>query len=123
METGLKYTSEMTVEERHLAMNIGSGDLPVLGTPVMLSLMENAAMNAVKGTLHEGETTVGSFISSTHVRPTKQGDTIHAEATLTAIEGRKLTFKVVASDSKGIIGEGEHIRYIINIEKFLSKLV
>ena len=123
METGLRYVSEMTVEERHLAMNVGSGDLPVLGTPVMLSLMENAAMNAVKDSLNEGETTVGSFLSSSHVRPTKHGDTIHAEAVLTAIDGRTLTFKVVASDSQGVIGEGSHIRYIINIEKFLSKLV
>ncbi len=122
MEKGLKFTSEMVVEERHLAKSVGSGDLPVLGTPVMMSLMENAAMNAVSASLAEGESTVGSYIEASHIRPTALGDTVCATATLTAVEGRKLTFRVEAADSKGNIGEGSHVRYIINIEKFLAKM-
>lgn len=122
MEIGLSHTSTLKVEECHLAMNVGSGDLPVLGTPVMMSLMENAAMLAVAAELGEDESTVGSQIESSHLHPTAPGDTIEATATLKAVEGRKLTFHIEATDSKGKIGEGTHTRYIINKTKFLSKL-
>lgn len=118
----MRYTSEMVVEERHLAINVGSGDLPVLGTPVMMTMMENAAMKAVAPALGEGESTVGAYIESSHVRPTALGDTIHATAELIDVDGRKLTFHIAAEDSKGIIGEGKHVRYVINVEKFLAKL-
>lgn len=122
MNIGLSHTSSLVVEDRHLALNVGSGDLPVLGTPVMLTLMENAAMLAVSPELGDDESTVGSMITSSHVRPTAPGDTITATATLEAVEGRKLTFRVEAHDSKGAIGEGSHVRYIINKTKFLAKL-
>ena len=122
MEKGMRYTCEMVVEERHLAMYVGSGDLPVLGTPVMMTMMENAAMKAVENALGDGESTVGAYIESSHVRPTALGDTIRATAELIEVEGRKLTFHVAAEDSKGVIGEGKHVRYVINVEKFLAKL-
>lgn len=122
MNIGLSHTSSLVVEDRHLALSVGSGDLPVIGTPVMLSLMENAAMLAVSPELGDDESTVGSMITSSHVRPTAPGDTITATATLEAVEGRKLTFRVEAHDSKGVIGEGSHVRYIINKTKFLAKL-
>ena len=112
----------MVVEEGHLAQNVGSGDLPVLATPVMIMLMENAAMLAVADEISDEESTVGAQISATHLRPTPLADTITATATLTAVEGRKLTFAVVAEDSKGVIGEGTHVRYIINRERFVSKI-
>lgn len=122
MNIGLTYTSSLKVEEQHLACNVGSGDMRVLGTPVMLTLMENAAMNAVAPELTSEESTVGGQISSSHLHPTPLGDEIRATATLTAVEGRKLTFRIEAYDSKGLIGEGEHLRFIVNREKFLSKL-
>lgn len=122
MEIGLTYTSRMVVEEGHLAQNVGSGDLPVLATPVMIMLMENAAMLAVADEISSEESTVGAQISVAHLRPTPLADTITATATLTAVEGRKLTFAVVAEDSKGVIGEGTHVRYIINRERFVSKI-
>lgn len=122
METGLSHTSTLTVTEKDLAIHIGSGDLNVLATPAMMALMENAAMLAVKEAVGEGNTTVGSQISSSHLKPTACGQTITATATLTAVEGRKLTFHVTASDEQGLIGEGEHIRYIVNADKFMSKL-
>lgn len=121
MEAGITYTSTMTVEEKHLACNVGSGDLPVLGTPVMMALMENAAMLAVKDHLEEGQSTVGGFISSSHLKPTAVGRTVTATAELTAVEGRKLKFKVSAADETGVIGEGEHLRFIIDKEKFMKK--
>jgi predicted thioesterase len=101
---------------------IGSGDMAVLATPAMVALMENAAMLAVALKLEEGETTVGSMISTSHLKPSKIGNSISAIAELTAIEGRKLTFKIEAYDGETLIGEGEHIRFIVNREKFLSKL-
>ena len=113
MEVGLTHTSTLTVESKHLAANVGSGDLEVLATPAMMALMENAAMEAVKDALAEGQTTVGGQISSSHLRPTAPGQTV---------EGRKLTFKVTAHDDKGVIGEGEHIRFVVDRQKFMAKL-
>lgn len=122
METGISHTSEMVVTEDKLALNVGSGDLRVLGTPAMMALMENAAMLTVAPHLAEGDTTVGGHISSSHLRPTACGHKVTATATLTAIEGRKLTFKITAQDENGVIGEAEHLRFIVNREKFMGKL-
>ena len=122
MENGLTHTSTLTVEERHLAARVGSGDLEVLATPVMMSLMENAAMEAVKDALDEGATTVGGFISASHLKPTALGRTITATAVLESVEGRKLTFRVTAQDGDGLIGEGTHIRFVVDRRKFMSKL-
>ena len=112
----------MRVMEGNTAEFIGSGDMAVLATPAMVALMENAAMLAVSLKLEEGETTVGSMISTTHLKPSKVGNMVSAVAELTAIEGRKLTFKIEAYDGETLIGEGEHVRFIVNREKFLSKL-
>lgn len=122
MEKGLTYTSKTIVNKNNTALALGSGDMEVLGTPAMLALMENAAMNSVCSHLPEGSTTVGSMIESTHIRPSAIGETITATATLEEIENRKLTFKVTAADSKGPIGEGTHIRYIVDRKRFLGKL-
>ncbi|MCD8317915.1 MAG: thioesterase family protein [Paraprevotella sp.] len=122
METGLTHTSTLTVESRHLAVHVGSGDLEVLATPIMAALMENAAMMAVKEALDEGMTTVGGHLSTSHIKPTAPGQTVCATATLTAVDGRKLTFKVTARDEYGTIGEGEHIRFIVDRQKFMAKL-
>ena len=122
METGLTYTSQMKVEERHLACNVGSGDLRVLATPMMMALMENAAMMAVAPYLEDGQSTVGGQISSSHLKPTGLGHIVTATAELVEIDGRKLRFKVSASDEAGVIGEGEHLRFVISREKFMSKV-
>ncbi len=122
LESGLKHQSVMVVTEGNTANFIGSGDMEVLATPAMVALMENAAMMAVALHLEEGETTVGSMISTTHLKPSKIGRSISAIAELTEVEGRKLTFKITAYDGDVVIGEGEHIRYVVNREKFLAKL-
>ena len=122
MEKGLSYTSTVVVSSENVAKNVGSGSLDVFATPAMLALMENAAMNAVAGDLPGGSTTVGALLNVKHVRPSKLGDTVKATATLVDIDGRKLTFNVVAVDSKGVIGEGKHERFVVDIERFLSKL-
>ena len=121
METGLTYTSTVTVSEENIAATMGSGDLEVFATPAMVALMENEAMNAVVE-LPEGATTVGAMMNTTHIKPSAMGDTVSATAVLKEVAGRKLTFEVHAKDSKGVIGEGMHVRYIVDREKFMSKL-
>lgn len=123
MNTGLKHTSAMEVTDSKTAASMGSGDLSVLATPAMLALMENAAMLAVAPELPEGSTTVGGHISSSHLMPTPVGATVTATATLTAVEGRKLTFHVEAHDEAGnLLGEGSHLRFVVDRERFVSKL-
>lgn len=123
MEKGLTYTSTLTTEMSHTALEMGSGDMHVLATPTMVALMENAAMNAVSEHLPKGSTTVGGMINTTHLKPSPLGETVQATAVLTEIEGRKLTFSIQAKDSKGdVIGEGTHIRFVVDRERFLSKL-
>ena len=114
LEKGLKHISRTVVQPDNFALTMGSGDLPVLATPALVALMENAAMLAVAAELPEGATTVGAKMDMTHVRP--------SEATLVEVEGRKLTFSLVARDSADVIGEGTHIRYIVDRAKFLLKL-
>lgn len=122
METGLTFTASVTISEANTAATLGSGDLQVFATPAMVALMENAAMRAVAPQLGEDDTTVGALMNTTHIKPSALGDTVRATATLKEVDGRKLTFDVKAEDSKGLIGEGTHVRYIVNRQKFMSKL-
>lgn len=123
MEIGKKYISTLVVEEKHLACNVGSGDLRVFATPMMMALMENAAMLCVADELDDNSSTVGGHILSSHIKPTGMGHTVTAMAELIAVEGRKLKFKVSASDDEGLIGEGEHIRFIVDKTRFMSKIM
>lgn len=122
MDIGLKYQSRVVVSADNTALKLGSGDMEVFATPAMIALMENAAMNAVASSLDEGATTVGTMMRSSHVKASAVGATITAEAELVAVEGRRLSFVVKAWDEKGTIGEGEHERFIVDRERFLSKL-
>jgi predicted thioesterase len=87
----------------------------------MVALMENAAMNAVAPYLPEGSTTVGAEINTTHIKPSALGAGITARAILSAIEGRKLIFYVEAYDGDSCIGKGSHVRFIVDIERFMAK--
>ena len=122
MEIGLSYTSTLTVDETNTAITLGSGDMPVLATPAMMALMENAAMNAVKECLPEGRTTVGGHIESSHIKPSPIGSTVKATAVLEKIDGRKLYFKISAHQGEALTGEGTHLRFIVDRERFLSKI-
>lgn len=122
LETGLTHTSSLTVTEALTAKAMGSGDMPVLATPAMMALMENAAMLAVAPELPEGSTTVGGHIESSHLKPTPLGAEVKAEATLTKVDGRKLYFTVKAMQGDAVIGKGTHLRFIVDREKFMSKL-
>ncbi len=122
METGLTYTSTMEVTAEKTAVAVGSGDMPVLATPMMMALMENAAMLAVSPHLAEGETTVGGQIESSHLAPTAVCKTVSATATLVKVEGRKLFFEIEAYEGDKLLGKGTHLRFIVNREKFLGKM-
>ena len=119
---GMTFTSETIVALSNCAVTMASGDLEVFATPAMVALMENAAMNAVAQALPQGSTTVGAEMNTTRIKPSAIGSRVQATATLTAVEGRKLTFAVEACDSVGTIGKGTHVRYIVDKERFMAKL-
>ena len=118
----MTFTSETVVALSNCAVTMGSGDLEVFATPAMVALMENAAMNAVAQALPQGVTTVGAEMNTTHIKPSAIGVKVRATATLTAVDGRKLTFDVEACDEVGTIGKGTHVRYIVDKERFMAKL-
>lgn len=122
LETGLSAQSRTTVSAENTAAAMGSGDLAVFATPAMVALMEHAAMKAVAAELPDGATTVGSEMNCTHIKPSALGAEITATAVLTEVDGRRLTFNVGARDPEGLIGEGVHIRFIVDRERFMAKL-
>jgi thioesterase family protein len=122
LQENLIGTATVKVTEANTAATMKSGSLTVFATPAMCALMEEAACAAVNTHLEVDSGTVGISLNITHDRATALNDTVTATATLTKIDGRKLTFSVEAKDSKGIIGKGTHERFIINNEKFMSKV-
>ena len=122
LKEGLAHTSKLVVGEKNTALAMVSGDLEVLATPAMLALMENAAMLAVANKLPEGASTVGGHIACSHLVPTKVGEEVEATAVLNKVEGRKLYFSVTAKQRDTIIGEGEHLRFMIDRKRFLARL-
>ncbi len=122
IEVGLKHTSTLVVTDDVTAVKIGSGDMAVLATPAMMALMENAAMLAVVDELSEGCTTVGGHIASSHLKPSKVGDTVTATAEVVKVDGKKIEFKVSAYSGDVLIGEGSHLRFVVDRERFLSKI-
>ena len=122
VEVGLKHTSELTVTDAVTAVRMGSGDMPVLATPAMMALMENAAMLALADELPEGSTTVGGHIASSHLRPSKIGDVVRAIAEVTKVDGRKIEFNVSAYSGDVLLGEGTHLRFVVDRERFMSKI-
>jgi predicted thioesterase len=118
LQPGLKGKVEIVVGEGHTAPHVGSGRVHVLATPVMVNLMEAAALQAVEGLLPAGHQTVGTHLDITHTAATPVGMRVRAYAEVTKVEKRTLTFSVHAEDEKEKIGEGIHERIIINLEHF-----
>lgn len=123
IEIGMSYTIEKTVTPEMTAEALGSGALPVFGTPFMLAMMENAALLCVQPQLPEGKGTVGVDIQSNHLAPTPIGMRVQATAKVTGVSenGKLITFQVEASDECGPIGQGTHTRAIISNQRFLDK--
>ena len=118
---GMKIRVEEIVTEQNTAICAGSGTLPVFATPFMCALMEKAAWMAIAPVLNEGDSSVGTKLNISHVSATPVGLKVWAESEVTAVDGKRIEFKVTAGDEKGIIGEGTHERFIVTDERFLAK--
>ena len=121
LEAGIKGTKEIMVTNENTAKTMGSCTLDVFATPAMIALMENTAYESVASELEEGSGTVGTALNVKHVAATPVGMKVTCETELIKVDGRALTFSVKAFDEKGLIGEGEHERFIVFNEKFQAK--
>ncbi|MBW3664500.1 MAG: thioesterase [Actinobacteria bacterium] len=121
-DPGLKDVEELEVLDEHTAAVVGSGDVPVLATPIVLVLAERACVHAIAGELPEGQTSVGAFAEIEHERPTPVGARVTAEATLIGHHGRRLEFQVMVRDGDAIVARIRHRRVIIDRQRFLDKL-
>ncbi|MEX2457625.1 MAG: hotdog domain-containing protein [Actinomycetota bacterium] len=113
-EVSLEVTEAVTAER------VGSGGVPVLATPEVVSLVERAAVAALEGALPEGSTTVGSRIELDHLAPTPVGGRASAVAILEAVDGRRLTFSFEVTDGMGVVARGSHLRAVVDRERFLA---
>lgn len=122
LKTGISYTATQKVALKDTASQYGSGLVEVFATPAMVALMENSAYKTVLPFLGDEHGTVGFEVNIKHLKATPVGMEVKSTAELIKVEGKKLTFKLEAFDEEGKIGEGTHIRYIINTKKFMDKL-
>lgn len=121
LKIGIKGAGEVAVTDAITARNVGSGTVAVLATPMMIALMEKTCLQSVRPYLEEGQDTVGTRVDVTHSAATPVGMTVRCESELVEIDRRRLVFRVTARDDAGIVGEGMHERFIIDIEKFQAK--
>lgn len=122
LKIGDRFESTLIVEESHTASAFGSGDLFVFSTPMMIGLMENAALRCAQKKLDAGFGTVGISVEVKHIAATPMGQSVRAVAEIIAIEGKKISFEVEAYDEVELIGKGVHERFIIDNEKFMKRL-
>ena len=121
LEPGLSGKAERVVSGADTALEIGSGSVPVFATPMLVALMECAAINSLDGLLPEGLTTVGTKIDISHTAATPVGMTVTAHASLLEVDRKRLVFEVSAEDGSGEVGKGRHERFIVDKEKFISR--
>ena len=118
---GMKGEAATLVEREDTAKEVGSGDLLVYATPCMVALMEGAACEAIADALSDTQTTVGTMLNIEHISATPVGLEVRAEAEVTAVEGKVITFSIKAFDEAGEIGHGTHKRVIVNSQRFLDR--
>ena len=121
LHTGIRGNRELLVTEELTARAMGSGELDVFATPAMIALAEETAWRSVAGELEAGQGTVGTRLEIDHLSATPMGMKVYCETELTAIDRRRLTFRVEICDEAGPIGRGIHERYIVENEKFFAK--
>ena len=122
LNVGDQWKSDLIVEEKHTAAAFGSGNIFVFSTPMMIGLMENAALNCAQNNLDEGYSTVGTEVSVKHLAATPMGQKVYAVAEIVEIDGKRIVFSVEAYDEVEKIGEGKHERFIIQASKFLERV-
>jgi predicted thioesterase len=118
LRAGLSGTAELVVGEEHTAPQIGSGRIRVLGTPVMINLMEAAALAAAERFLPDGHQSLGIELEVSHVAATPVGMAVRATAEVTQVQGNRIEFSVEAHDEVDLIGRGTHRRIVVNVERF-----
>jgi predicted thioesterase len=118
LEPGLRGSAELLVGEAHTAPRIGSGRVHVLATPVMINLMEAAALDAAEGLLRPGHQSLGTRLDVSHVAATPVGMRVRATAELTQVKGNRIAFRVEARDEVELIGEGSHERIVVDVGRF-----
>jgi len=123
LQPGMSAEFEITVSEQKTAAHLGSGTVPVYATPALVALMENVAVRVLEGHLPAGQTTVGGKIDLRHLAATPVGMRVRASAELVEVQGRKLTFRIQAHDELEQIGEAMHIRFIVDEEAFMRKVM
>ena len=121
VEIGMKAEVTTLVEREDTAQEVGSGSLLVYATPCMAAIMEGAACEAIEKGLAEGETTVGIELNLKHTAATPVGMEVRAEAEVTAVEGKIISFAITAYDEAGVIGSATHKRALVNSQRFLDK--
>jgi predicted thioesterase len=121
LRPGLTATASMVVTDDDTALALHSGDVPVLATPRVVRLAEEATVLAVAGELADQETTVGYRVQLDHLAPTAVGGRVDAEATLENVESRRLTFRVSVSDGRGLVAAGRITRVVVERDRFLDK--
>ncbi len=121
LRSGLGGRAELWVTDDDTAVALRCGDVPVLATPRVIALAEEATINALVGTLESNETTVGMRVQLDHLAPTAVGHSVRADATLKRVEGRRLTFTVSVSDERGLVAAGNVTRVLVDRERFLDK--
>lgn len=122
LKAGLSGTAEIVVGTRDTAPHVGSGKIGVLATPIMVNLMEAAALQAVERFMPPGYQTVGTHLDVRHFAATPVGMRVRARAELVKVDGRTLTFRIDAEDERERVGEGVHERLIINVERFDQRM-
>lgn len=122
LKPGLVGRAELTVGEEHTAPRVGSGKVHVLATPVMINLIEAAALAAVEHLLPEGHQSLGTVLHVRHVAATPVGMGVIAIVEVIAVEGRTIRFRVEARDEKELIGDGTHERVVVNVAKFDARV-
>ena len=118
LRTGLSGNTELVVGEEHTAPRVGSGKVHVLATPVMINLIEAAALAAIEHLLPEGYQSLGTRLDVRHIAATPVGMKVTATAVVTGVESRTVSFRVEAHDEKELIGDGSHERVVVNVAKF-----
>lgn len=121
LEPGLSARVTLVVGDADTAVAVGTGDVPVLATPRVVTLAEAASVEAVREGLEPGTTTVGYRVQLDHLAPTPVGGTVEAEAMLEAVEGRRLTFRVSVSDRHGLVAAGRITRVVVERTRFMEK--
>ncbi len=121
LRPGLAAAVELVVSESDTALALRTGDVPVLATPRVVTLAEEASVMAIEGELAEGSTSVGYRVQLDHLAPTAVGGKVRAEATLESIEGRRLTFRVSVNDGHGLVAAGRITRVIVERSRFIDK--